>query len=107
MQPTTSPVGFVGPLPGAAQPPAQITGLAPGIAAENQFARHLAGNGFEVVVPTLIDRSSQWSGHPDIGKTDEPHREWIYRQGFHLGRQIIAHEGTKELAAVGWFGHRN
>src|SRR5882672_188007 len=81
--------------------------LVPGIAAEKQFARHLAENGFEVVVPTLVDRSSRWSGHPDIGMTDQPHREWIYRQAFHMGRHIIGYEVQKVLAAVDWFQHKN
>jgi dienelactone hydrolase len=107
LEPTSSPVGFVVALPDADQTPEQITGLAPGIAVENQFARHLAENGFEVVVPTLIDRSSRWSGHPDIGKTDQPHREWIYRQAFQMGRHIIGYEVQKVLAAVDWFRHKN
>ena len=58
LEPKSSPAGFVIALPDADQTPEQITGLAAGIAAEKQFARHLAENGFEVVVPTLIDRRS-------------------------------------------------
>src|SRR5260370_5688306 len=107
LEPTSSPAGFVVALPDADQTPEQITGLAPGIAAEKHFARRLAENGFEVVVPTLIDRSSRWSGHPDIGMTDQPHREWIYRQAFHMGRHIIGYEVHKVLAAVDWFQHKN
>jgi dienelactone hydrolase len=107
LEPTSSPAGFVVALPDADQTPEQITGLAPGIAAEKQFARRLAENGFEVVVPTLIDRSSRWSGHSDIGVTDQSHREWIYRQAFHMGRHIIGYEVQKVLAAVDWFQHKN
>jgi len=39
--------------------------------------------------------------------TDQPHREWIYRQAFHMGRHIIGYEVQKVLAAVDWFRSRN
>ena len=90
-------------LPDADQSPEQICGLAPGVAPEKQFARRLAENGFQVVVPTLVDRTSRWSGNPDIRMTDQPHREWIYRQAYHMGRHVIGYEVQKVLAAVDWF----
>lgn len=90
-------------LPDADQTPEQLVGLAPGLKAERQFARRLAENGCQVLVPVLIDRSSHWARHPDFGKTDQPHREWIYRQAFHMGRHIIGYEVQKVLAAVDWF----
>ena len=62
---------------------------------------------FRVVVPTLIDRTARWSGHPEIRMTDQPHREWIYRQAFHMGRHIIGYEVQKVLAAVDWFKKRS
>ncbi len=99
--------GFVVALPDADQTPEQIAGLAQGIPTEKQFARRLAENGFDVVIPTLIDRSARWSGHPDIRMTDQPHREWIYRQAFHMGRHIIGYEVQKVLAAVDWFERRS
>ena len=103
LEPRTPPIGHVVALPDADQTPEQIVGLAPGIAAEAQFARRLAQNGFEVVVPVLIDRTARWSGHPDIRMTDQPHREWIYRQAFHMGRHVIGYEVQKTLAVVDWF----
>ena len=66
------------------------------------FARHLAGNGYEVVVPVLIDRSSR-----GLKVTDQSHREWIYRQAFHMGRHVIGYEVQKILAAVDWFRQRD
>lgn len=107
LDPRNSGAGFVVALPDADQTPEQIAGLAPGIPAEQQFARRLAENGFEVLIPALVDRSSRWSGHPDIHVTDQPHREWIYRQAFHMGRHIIGYEVQKVLAAVDWFERRN
>jgi dienelactone hydrolase len=71
------------------------------------FVRRLAENGNEVLLPMLIDRTSRWSGHPDIKMTDQSHREWIYRQAFHMGRHIIGYEVQKVLAAVDWFRHKD
>ena len=75
--------------------------------AANQFARRLMASGCEVLLPVLIDRTARWSGHPDIKMTDQPHREWIYRQAYQMGRHIIGYEVQKVLAAVDWFAHAN
>ena len=103
LRPKAPAVGHIIALPDADQIPEQIAGLAEGVAAEHQFARRLAESGFEVLVPVMIDRTSRWSGHPDIHMTDQSHREWIYRQAFHMGRHIIGYEVQKVLAAVDWF----
>ena len=71
-----------------------------------QFARRLAENGFRVVVPALVDRSDRWSGNADVAWTNQPHREWIYRQAYHMGRHIIGYEVQKVLAVVDWFKQR-
>lgn len=89
-------------VPDADQLPEQAAGLAPGIPAREQIARRLAESGCRVVVPVLIDRTSRWSGRPEIRMTDQTHREWIYRQAFHMGRHIIGYEAAKVLAAVDW-----
>ena len=78
-------------------------GLAPGVAPGSQFARRLAANGFRVVVPTLVSRGIDFSGNPRIAMTNQPHREWIYRQAYHMGRHVIGYEVQKVLAAVDWF----
>ena len=51
----------------------------------------------------LIDRSSRLSGNPAIRMTNMPHREFIYRMAFQMGRHIIGYEVQKVLAAVDWF----
>ena len=107
LRPTSAPVGFVVAVSDADQTPEQIAGLAPGVAVESQFARKLVERGFEVLVPTLVDRGSQWAGHPQFRKTDQTHREWIYRQAFQMGRHIIGYEVQKALAGVDWFSKRN
>ena len=35
--------------------------------------------------------------------TNVPHREWVYRLGFDLGRHVIGYEVQKVLALVDWF----
>ncbi len=106
LEPRRPPRAWVVALPDADQTPEQIAGLAPGVAPESQFARRLAENGIAVVAPVLVDRTSRWSGHPEIRMTDQTGREWIYRQAFHMGRHIIGYEVQKVLAAVDWFGRR-
>ena len=106
LEPRRRPLAHVVALPDADQTPEHIVGLATGVAAEAQFARRLAENGVEVLVPALIDRSSRWSGHPDIRVTDQPHREWIYRQAFHMGRHVIGYEVQKVMAAVDWLARK-
>ncbi|MFH1268835.1 MAG: dienelactone hydrolase family protein, partial [Planctomycetota bacterium] len=102
LEPAAEPVGHAVAIPDADQTPEQITGLAPGVPNESQFARRLAENGFRVVVPAILDRSDEWSGNPRIAMTNQPHREWIYRQAFQMGRHVIGYEVEKVLAAVDW-----
>jgi dienelactone hydrolase len=91
-------------VPDADQTPEMLVGLAPGLAREAQFARRLAENRCEVLIPTLIDRSDTWSGNARLKRfTNLPHREWIYRQAYEMGRHIIGYEVQKVLAAVDWF----
>ncbi len=84
-----------------------LAGLAPGISPAEQFARRLAENGCEVIVPLVINRDDTFSGIPGIGMTNMPHREWIYRMAFEVGRHIIGYEVQKILAAVDWFASEN
>src|SRR5262249_32803495 len=90
-------------LPDADQTPAQIVGLAPGVPPEAPVARRRAENGYRVVVPTLIDRTDRWSGNAAVAWTNQPGREWIYRQAYHMGRHVIGYEVQKVLAVVDWF----
>lgn len=88
----------------ADQTPEMLAGLAPGIPAGSQFARRLAENGCQVLVPVLISREDTWSGNEELNRfTNQPHREWIYRQAYELGRHIIGYEVQKVLAAIDWF----
>ncbi|HTU19307.1 MAG TPA: dienelactone hydrolase family protein [Gemmataceae bacterium] len=102
LEPKKEPVASVIALPDADQTPEQLAGLAAGVKPDAQFARRLVENGFRVVVPMLVNRSDRWSGNAEIAWTNQPHREWIYRQAYHMGRHIIGYEVQKILAVVDW-----
>jgi dienelactone hydrolase len=106
LEPNGKPRGWIIALPDAGQTPEQIAGLAPGVDAASQFARRFVENGFAVVVPVLIDRTDRGSGDPAVAMTNQPHREWIYRQAFMMGRHVIGYEVQKTLAAVDWMAKR-
>ncbi len=106
LEPKDKAVAHVIALPDADRTPEQLAGLAPGVDQQAQFARRLAENGFAVVVPVLIDRADTWSGNAEVAWTNQPHREWIYRQACHMGRHVIGYEVQKGLAAVDWFKQR-
>ena len=103
LEPLATPLARVVAVPDADCSPEALAGLAPGVPPAAQFARRLAENGCQVIVPVLIDRSDDWSGIAGITMTNQPHREWIYRMAFEVGRHIIGFEVQKILAAVDWF----
>jgi len=69
LRPKKNPKGHVLVLPDADQLPEQLVGLSPGLAEGSQMARQLAENGFEVIVPTLINR--------EVLEKDQTGREWV------------------------------
>jgi dienelactone hydrolase len=89
-------------LPDADQTPEMLAGLA-----QSKFsplARRLAEQGCQVIVPALISRDDTFSGNPKIHRfTNQPHREWVYRQAFEMGRHVIGYEVQTTLAAVDFF----
>ncbi len=119
LRPKGTAVARIVAVPDADQTPEMLVGLAPGLPPEAQFARRLAENGCLVLVPTLVNREDTWSGNERLDNrpepisgtkqpkhfTNQPHREWIYRQSYEMGRHIIGYEVSKIQAAVDWFGH--
>ena len=90
-------------LPDADWTPEMIAGVTDELPANAQFARRLAKAGCRVVVPLLINRDDTYSGNPVLGAmTNQPHREFIYRMAFELGRHIIGYEVQKVLSLVDW-----
>ena len=62
LQPKTKPIANIIAIPDADQTPEQLVGLSPGIPVKSQFARRLAENGFQVLIPVLISRTLLLSG---------------------------------------------
>ncbi len=86
-------------LPDCDWTPEMLAGITPGIPEAAQFARRLAESGCRVLIPTLINREDTYSGVAGA-MTNQPHREFIYRAAYELGRHIIGYEVQKVLAAV-------
>ena len=107
IQPKGAIRGRVVAIPDADQTPEQLAGLAPGIEPRSQFARRLAAAGCQVVIPSLINRSDEFSGDARVRFTNQTHREWVYRQAFQMGRHIIGYEVLKVQAVVNWFAAEN
>lgn len=104
LEPKEKAIANVVAIPDADWTPEMLVGLAKGVPEESQFARRLAENGCRVLVPTLISRDDTFSGSARAGRmTNQPHREFIYRQSYEMGRHIIGYEVQKVLAAVDWF----
>ncbi|MBS0261950.1 MAG: hypothetical protein JSS02_08330 [Planctomycetes bacterium] len=87
-------------LPDADWTPEMFCGLAEGLADSAKLAKRFAEAGCLVVIPTLISRRDEHSGHADVTFTNQPHREFLYRQAFEVGRHVIGYEVQKTLAAV-------
>jgi dienelactone hydrolase len=100
LQPEGEAMANVVALPDCDWTPEMLAGLVPGVAPEAQFARRLAENGCRVLVPLLMDRRDTYSGAPEIRMTNQPHREFLYRAAFEMGRHLIGFEVQKVLAAV-------
>ena len=100
VEPVGSPLAYVIALPDADWTPEQFVGLETGVPPSAQLPRQLAARGLAVFVPTLISRDCQLSGNPAVRFTNQPHREFIYRMAFPLGRHIMGYEVQKVLAGV-------
>ena len=102
-----APIAQVIALPDADVTPRQLVGVEPGVRPEDRFALRLAESGCQVIVPALVDRTSRFSGNPALetgrpAMTNMPHREWLYRMAYPLGRHPIGYEVQKVLALVDW-----
>ncbi len=85
------------------QLPEQLAGLTDSAGPTSPAALLVARAGLRVVVPLLIDRSDRFSALRIGRKLDIPHREFVYRAGYQVGRHPIGYEVQKVLALVDWF----
>ncbi len=91
-------------LPDCDTTPEQVLGLdgatEDGIAT---LCAELATAGYRVLVPCLVSRDDTHSGIPGVRMTNQPHREYVYRAAFEVGRHIIGYEVQRLLAAADAF----
>ena len=107
LEPDNEAVANIVALPDCDWTPEMLVGLTSGVPEGAQFARRLVENGHRVLVPLLMNREATYSGTPRVRMTNQPHREFIYRGAYELGRHIIGYEVQKVLAAVDWFSESN
>ena len=107
LQPKGAVKGRMVVIPDADWTPEQFTGLAGGVAAPTQLPRRLAAQGWQVLVPMIISRGTELSGSQYVRFTNQPQREFIYRQAFEVGRHVIGYEVQKVLAAIDLFTAAN
>ncbi len=68
------------------------------------YGQYLATQGCQVIIPVILNRSNDGSGNQLLGvQTNQPQREWIYRQAYTFGRHIIGYELLKIRAVINWF----
>jgi dienelactone hydrolase len=87
-------------LPDADHTPEQLAGLTLGVSPQSQFALRLAESGCRVLVPALVNRDDAYSVSQAGQATNQPHREWVYRPAFEVGRHVIGYEVQSVLAGV-------
>lgn len=102
IEPKSEAIANVIALPDCDWTPEMLAGLQEGISPESKFVRRLAEQGCRVIVPVLINRDNTYSGIPQYRMTNQPHREFIYRAAYEMGRHIIGYEIQKVLALVDW-----
>jgi len=107
LEPNGPPTANVVALPECDRSPEMLVGLEEGVPEPAQYARRLAENGCRVLVPVLLDRRDTYAGHPGVRMTNQPHREFVYRAAFEMGRHIIGYEVQKMLACVDWLEARD
>lgn len=104
LEPKTKANANIVAIPDADWTAEMAVGLAHGVPDAAQFPRYLAENGSRVLVPTLIDRKDDFSANPKLNRaTNQPHREFVHRMAYEMGRTLIGYEVQKVLAAVDWF----
>lgn len=67
--------------------------MAPEKMMAHESVRRLAESGVSIVIPVSISREK-------MRDVDQTHREWIYRQAFHMGRHVIGYEAQTAMAAI-------
>ncbi len=95
-------------LPDADVTPEGLAGIQTHPQPWSGLAYQLAQQGWTVVVPALINRDTVYSGSELLDKwTNQPHREWLHKQGYELGRHLIGDELEKVFSLVDHFSKKD
>ncbi|HTN06814.1 hypothetical protein [Agriterribacter sp.] len=95
-------------IPDAGIEPEALAGMLKGTGTGSASVLALAKSGVEILIPVLINRDYTYSGNPSLNLyTQQPHREWIYRQAYEIGRHIIGYELQKIFSGIDWLEKRN
>ena len=95
-------------IPDAGIEPEALAGMLKGTDTGSASVLALAKSGVEILIPVLINRDYTYSGNPSLNLyTQQPHREWIYRQAYEIGRHIIGYELQKIFSGIDWLEKRN
>ena len=92
-------------IPDAGETPEDILGLTATLTGRQQMGLRFAAAGFRLVIPTTLSRCAFRGERGDdeaVIKSNQTHREWIYRQAFQMGRHPLGYEVQAALAAVDW-----
>ena len=115
-EPIEKSLGVVIALPDVGQTPEQLLRLekspqprsfsndGDGSTFDQQLIHELARE-YTLVIPALINREiylGETGDDPRLKRANQTHREWIYRQTFHMGRHLIGYEVQTILAVVDW-----
>ena len=95
-------------IPDAGIEPEALAGMFKGADTGSASVLALAKSGVEILIPVLINRDYTYSGNPSLNlHTRQPHREWIYRQAYGIGRHVIGYELQKIFSGMDWLEKRN
>lgn len=90
----------------AGETPEDILGMTPRLPSHQQIGLRFAMAGFRILLPAPVNRE-RYGGSDGtdqaILRTDQTHREWIYRQAFQMGRHPLGYDVQMMLAALDWF----
>ena len=88
-------------IPDAAHSPEQVMGWQPGISPQERIPERLdRGHQTSSTIPVILNRDDEFSGNPSVRFTNQPHREFIYRGAFEMGRHVIGYEVQKIMRMV-------
>lgn len=108
--PSSLPIGAPAPpamvlLPDADETPEDVIGLNGSLPGQVQMGLRFASAGFRILIPTPLSRERFLGSEEDrkaMERSDQSNREWIYRQGFQMGRHPLGYEIQSVLAAIDW-----